>query len=263
MSDERVCVTIDSNGVAEVVLNRPAKMNALDDAMFVGLQAALERLHRQPALRAVVLHGEGRAFCAGLDLASFQRLAGPGLDGPLADLLTRRDGPANAAQQVVWGWRRLPVPVLAAVHGVAFGGGLQIALGADLRLLHPQARMSVMELRWGLVPDMGGIALLTELLRPDHARELVYTAKVVDAAEAVSLGLATRLSEDPLAEARALAAEIASRSPQAVRAAKRLFNGASPVNAEAVLMAESLEQLRLIGSPEQVAAVRAAAGGRA
>ena len=258
MSEQRVRLSLDETGVAEVMLSRPAKMNALDDAMFDSLLEALVRLQREPGLRAVVLHGEGRAFCAGLDLASFERMAGEGLEGPLSDLLTRRQGPANLAQQVVWGWRQLPVPVIAAVHGVAFGGGLQIALGADFRLLHPGARLSVMELQWGLVPDMGGIALLTELLRPDVARELVYTARIVLAPEAVQLGLATRLSDDPLAEARALAAGIAARSAEAVRAAKRLFNGASPIDADAVLMAESLEQLRLIGGPGQRAAIQAA-----
>jgi enoyl-CoA hydratase/carnithine racemase len=258
LHSHRVRVSVDRDGVAQVTLARPDKMNALDGAMFDGLLGALAQLQNQPGLRAVVLHGEGRAFCSGLDKDSFAAMAGARHDdGALADLLTRRHGPANAPQQVVWGWRQLPVPVIAAVHGVAFGGGLQLALGADLRFVRPDAQLSVLEMQWGLVPDMAGCVLLTELARPDVVRDLVFSARRVSGDEALALGLATRVCDDPLAEARAWAAQTAARSPDAVRAAKRLLNGASPVAAPAVLLAESLEQQRLIGSPNQVEAVRA------
>lgn len=256
MSEQRVRVEVDARGVAEVTMARADKMNALDVPMFQALVAAIAQLRDDARVRAVVLHGEGRAFCAGLDMGSLQGLAGqPG--GGVGDIVARTHGLANVWQQVAWGWRELPVPVIAAVHGVAFGGGLQVALGADLRYVHPEAKLSVMEVKWGLVPDMAGCVLLTELTRPDVARELTYSGRVVGAAEAVTLGLATRVCDDPLADARALAGDIAGRSPDAIRAAKRLFNGASPVDAGRVLLAEAVEQQRLIGSPNQREAVLA------
>jgi enoyl-CoA hydratase/carnithine racemase len=256
MSEERVRVQVDPAGVAEVALVRTDKMNALDPAMFQAIVGAIDRLRGDAAVRAVVLHGEGRAFCAGLDKSSLQGLAGePG--GGVGDIVPRSHGLANLWQQVAWGWRELPVPVIAAVHGVAFGGGLQVALGADVRIVHPQTQLSVMEIRWGLVPDMSGCVLLTELVRPDVARELTFTGRVVTGTEAVALGLATRASEDPLTEALAMARQIAASSPDAIRAAKRLFNGASPVDAARVLVNEAFEQQRLIGSANQREAVAA------
>lgn len=255
MSNERVRVTPGADGVAEVALARPDKMNALDPAMFDALIAAIGQLRAQAGLRAVVLHGEGRAFCAGLDKASLEGLAGGG--GGIGNIAERTHGLANRWQQVAWGWRDLPVPVVAAVHGVAFGGGLQVALGADIRCVHPDAQLSVMEIRWGLVPDMAGCVLMGELVRPDVARELTFTGRVVSGREAQALGLATRVSEDPLAEARRIAAQIAAASPDAIRAGKRLFNSASPVDAARVLLHEAMEQQRLIGSANQREAVAA------
>jgi enoyl-CoA hydratase/carnithine racemase len=249
--EERVRVTVDERGVAEVAMIRADKMNALDSAMFRGLLGALGELREDRRVRAVVLHGEGRAFCAGLDMARFKEMGSGQASGTLGDILERTHGLANAPQQIVWGWRELPVPVIAAVHGVAFGGGLQVALGADLRYVHPDTQLAVMEVKWGLVPDMAGCVLMTGLVRPDVLRELTFTGRIVTGAQAVPLGLATRACADPLGEARALAAEIAARSPDAIRAAKRLLNGASPVDAARVLMAESHEQQRLIGSPNQ------------
>ena len=259
MGDERVRVETDGHGVAEVALVRADKMNALDTAMFQALVDAIARLRADAKLRAVVLHGEGRGFCAGLDKAMFQGLAG----GGVGDLVPRTHGLANIWQQVAWGWRELPVPVIAAVHGVAFGGGLQVALGADVRLVHPETKLSVMEVKWGLVPDMAGCVLLTELCRPDVARELTFTGRVVSGTEAAALGLATRVSQDPLAEARAMARQIAASSPDAIRAAKRLFNTATPVDAARVLVTEAFEQQRLIGSANQREAVQAQMENRA
>lgn len=257
----RVRTSLDAQGVAEVVLARGERMNALDPAMFDAINAAIDRLRGDAAVRAVVLHGEGKAFCAGLDKGSFEGIlnGNRGFD----DLLARTHGLANRFQQVAWGWRELPVPVIAAVHGVAFGGGLQIALGADVRYVRAETRMSVMEIKWGLVPDMAGCVFMGELLRADVARELTFSGRIVEGDEAVQLGLATRVCGDPLADARALARQIASSNPDAIRAAKRLLNGASPVRADAVLLAESREQQALIGNPNQIEAVRAALEGRA
>lgn len=254
----RVAVRVDADGVAQVRLARPDKMNALDMAMFDGLVAATELLQAARGLRAVVLHGEGRAFCAGLDMSRFGKMReGAQLDG-LAELQARTHGPANRPQQVAWGWRALAVPVIAAVQGVAFGGGLQVALGADVRLLAADARMSVMEMRWGLVPDMAGIALMRELVRGDIVRELVLSARVVEAEEACRIGLATRVVADPMAEALSMAREIAGRNPDAVRAAKRLLNQTADADGSQLLLAESVEQQRLIGSANQREAVAAA-----
>ena len=256
MSEPRVKVSVDAQGVAEVAMVRADKMNALDRAMFEALIAAIAQVRADPSVRAVVLHGEGRAFCAGLDKSSLEGIAGGGAG--VGDLVPRTHGLANFWQQVAWGWRELPVPVIAAVQGVAFGGGLQIALGADVRIVHPQAQLAVLEIKWGLVPDMAGCVLLTELVRGDVARELTYTGRVVGGTEAVALGLATRTSEEPLEEARRIARQVASGNPDAVRAAKRLFNTASPVDAARVLVAEAFEQQRLIGSANQREAVMAA-----
>jgi enoyl-CoA hydratase/carnithine racemase len=253
MSDQqRVRVTVDERGVAEVALARADKMNALDAPMFTAILLAIDQLSNDARVRAVVLHGEGRAFSAGLDTSRFGEMSSGNIGGTLSrDLRERTHGIANAAQQVAWGWRELPVPVIAAVHGVAFGGGLQIALGADIRCVHPETKLAVMEIKWGLVPDMAGCVLLTGLARPDVVRELTFTGRVISGTEAQQLGLATRVCADPLAEARALAAQIAASNPDAIRAAKRLLNGASPVRAAEVLMAEAAEQRALIGSPNQ------------
>jgi len=219
--DERVAVEIVEH-VAVVRLARPAKHNALDLAMFRALRDAATTLAGEPAVRAVVLHGEGPSFCSGLDV----RAASAGELDP-AVLLDRPAGEAaNLAQSVAFGWRELPVPVIAAVHGACFGGGLQIALGADVRIAAPDARLSVMEITLGLIPDMALTVTLPPLVRLDVAKELTWTGRVVDGHEAQRLGLVTRVDADPLAAARALAGEIAARSPQAIRAAKALLHAA-------------------------------------
>ncbi|WP_010544813.1 crotonase/enoyl-CoA hydratase family protein [Sphingomonas elodea] len=245
---ERVTWKIEQ-GVADVRLARPDKMNALDPAMFEGILGAIDTLGKSPGLRAVVLSGEGRAFCAGLDMASMAN-AGAGVD-----LTARSHGLANSFQQVAWGWRTLPVPVIAAIHGVAFGGGLQIASGADVRIAAPDTRLSVMELKWGIVPDMAGFVLWRGTVRDDVLRELIYTAREFDAAEGQGSGFVTRLAEEPHAEALALAHAIAGRNPDAIRAAKRLANHEG--DAAAVLLAESAEQAALMRSPNQIEAVMA------
>jgi enoyl-CoA hydratase/carnithine racemase len=254
MSD-RVSVALADDGVADVRLNRPDKLNALDAEMFDALVAAGDSLSRERGVRAVVLSGEGRAFCAGLDFSGFRQTA---QGGPSRNLFDRSvPSPANHAQRAAWVWRELPVPVIAAVHGVAYGGGLQIALAADVRLLAPDARLSVRELHWGLVPDMSGTQTLRHLVRLDVAKELTYTARILGAEEAVRLGLATRVAESPRDEAFALAREIAARSPDAVRAAKRLLEGAYEGDVASGLALEEEMQRAVIGKPNQVEAVRA------
>jgi enoyl-CoA hydratase/carnithine racemase len=255
-SSERVSVAI-ADGVAEVGLDRPEKLNALDPEMFEALIAAGERLVDEPGLRAVVLYGAGRGFCAGLDMQTFASIAAGGRDGGHSDLAARTHGIANGPQRAALVWRDLPVPVIAAIHGVAFGGGFQIALGADIRYVAPDAKLSILEIKWGLVPDMGGIALMRELARGDVTRELAFTGRQFTGAEAAVFGFATAVHADPLSAARATAREIASRSPDAVRALKRLLNAATDADAATILLAESKEQAKLIGSPNQVEAIRA------
>jgi enoyl-CoA hydratase/carnithine racemase len=261
MSDERVTIHIEA-GVADVRMVRTDKMNALDDAMFEALVGAGERLKTEPGLRAVVLSGEGRAFCAGLDMGNFGKMAqgpAPAAEGPASrgGLGERTHGLANRAQYAAWVWRDIPVPVIAAVHGVAFGGGLQVALGADMRFVAPDARLAVLEIKWGLVPDMAGTQLMRHLVREDLVRELTYTGRVFSGEEAFAYGLATRVCADPRAEALVTAREIAGRNPDAIRAAKRLLNAAPTSDPAAGLLAESREQIALIGSRNQVEAVMA------
>src|SRR5271155_2642406 len=256
-------VTIDvSAGVAEVTLNRPDKLNALDPAMFKAIIAAGERLSRMAGLRAVVLTGAGKGFCAGLDRETFASIAAGGAVPTLKDLAKRTHGLANDFQQAAYVWRTLPVPVIAAIHGVALGGGFQIALGADIRYIAPDARLAIMEIKWGIVPDMGGIALMRELARSDVIRELAMTGRIFSGAEALTYGFATSLHADPLAAARLTACEIAARSPHAVRAVKRLLNASADADTSAILLVESKEQATLLASPNQIEAVRAGMEGR-
>lgn len=253
MTEQRVTISLGDDGVAQVRLARPDKMNALDPAMFDAIIEAGESLRTMKGLRAVVLAGEGRAFCAGLDLGSMAA----GGSNPAARLADRTHGNANRAQEAAMTWRKCPVPVVAAVHGVCFGGGLQIASGADIRIVHPETRMAVMEMRWGLVPDMGGYALWRGLVRSDVLRELTYSNREFTGAEALQIGLATFLDDDPLARATAIASEIANRNPEAIREAKRLFDVMEDGGADAILLAESEAQDRVMRRPNQVEAVMA------
>ncbi|MNK47881.1 putative enoyl-CoA hydratase echA8 [compost metagenome] len=262
MSD-RIEWTRHADGVVELQLARADKMNALDPAMFDALVQAGEALRDDKSVRAVVIAGRGKAFCAGLDMASFERMGQGAASDVLGasaggtDLVARTHGLSNAAQQVAMVWREVPVPVIAAVHGVAFGGGLQVALGADIRLVAADTKLSVMEIKWGLVPDMAGMVLMRELARTDVVRELTFTGRIFSGEEAVRLGLATRVAADPLAEALQMAHEIATKSPDAIRAGKRLLNASLAHSAAELLIAESVEQQALIGSPNQREAVKA------
>lgn len=258
-SSERVVTTIEDH-VAHVRLSRPDKHNALDRPMFRAIVDAGNALCANKQVRAVVLSGLGPSFCAGLDFQSFAGMSQRERSGDTAasDITTRTaDNPANFAQQVGYVWKQVPVPVIAALHGVAYGGGLQLALGADLRLAHPDARLSVMEIKWGLVPDMSATQTLRDLVRLDVAKELTWSGRVVGAKEAAELGLVTRVCDDPLAEAFATARAIAQRSPQAIRFGKQLYETAWHADPSTGLKLEEKLQLALIGSPNQTEAVKA------
>ena len=274
---DRVAVKI-SAGVADVRMSRPDKLNALDTAMFEALARTGEELAADPAVRAVVLSGEGRAFCAGLDFSGFAAMAGSGRGsengssengsseggggqgggGQGVGALGRTDGRiTHLGQQAAYVWHEMPAPVVAAVHGVALGGGLQIALGADIRIVAPDARLSVLEIRWGITPDMTATMMLPRLVGLDVAKELTFTGRMVSGEEAARIGLATRVSETPLEDALALAAEIASKNPHAVRGAKRLLNQSGLVSVAEQFGAERTTITSLIGTPNQTEAVQA------
>ena len=257
-------VLIDrEDGLAHVRLNRPDKLNSLSPEMFDAIAEAGRSLAGDPTVRAVVLSGEGRAFCSGLDFGNFQRMGESGQsqvntsEKSSGSLTARTDAPANRAQMPAHVWSEVPVPVIAAVHGYAFGGGLQVALGADIRLVAPDAKMSVMEIKWGLIPDMAGTQLLRRLTRLDVAKELTFTGRIVEGEEAVALGLATRVADDPVASALEMAREMCHRSPDALRAGKRLLNASVVLDYEAGLQLEEELQVGLIGSPNQIEAVKA------
>lgn len=251
--NDRVSIDLTDNGVAQMRLIRSDKMNALDPAMFGAIIEAGAALGQASGVRTVVLSGEGRSFCAGLDLMSMNKDP----NAPARDLMERTYGDSNLFQQVATVWRKLPVPVIAAIHGVCFGGGMQIASGADIRVVAPDARLAIMEMKWGLVPDMGGYALWRGLVRDDVLRELIYTNREFSGEEARELGLATYVDADPLARATAIAEMIAARNPDAIRGAKRLSNAMHEQGNDDLLLAESREQAAVIGTKNQIEAVMA------
>jgi enoyl-CoA hydratase/carnithine racemase len=256
---ERVVTTIEDH-VAHVRLSRPEKHNALDREMFRAIVDAGNALMDNKSVRAVVMSGAGPSFCAGLDFGSFAGMSQRERnEGSATSDITQRTSanPANFAQQVGYVWKQVPVPVICALHGVAYGGGLQLALGADIRLAHPDAKLSVLEIKWGLVPDMSGTQTLRDLVRLDVAKELTWTGRIVSAKEAAELGLVTRVCDDPLAEAFASARAIALRSPEAIRYGKQLMETAWHADPETGLKLEEKLQLSLIGSPNQTEAVKA------
>jgi len=272
---DRVRITV-TDGVADVRLTRPDKLNALDAAMFTAIAEAVATIRSSPEVRVVVLSGEGRGFCAGLDMSAFAAIAGTGsgadfasggdASGPsvgFGDLGDRLPGRiTNLAQEVCFGWTDLAVPVIAALHGAVLGGGLQIALGADIRFVSPDAKLSVMEIRWGILPDMTGPQTLPRLVGLDVAKELAFTGRTVSGEEAVALGLATHLSDQPYEDAHTLAAEIAAKNPAAVQGAKALLNAAGTRPLAESFLDESRRMKELLGSPNQVEAVMAQLEGR-
>lgn len=255
--NDRVTITMLNDGIADVRMNRPDKMNALDPAQWTALAEAIDQLNAIKGLRVVVLSGKGRAFCAGLDLASMAGERDLGTSSTGHSLSARTKGIANHMQYVAWGWRELPVPVIAAVHGVAFGAGSQIMAGADIRIIHPETRIAIMEMKWGLVPDVGGMPLWRTQVADDVLRELIYTNREFTGAQAKVMGFATHVSDDPLAHAMELAQVIANKNPHAIRGAKRLCNAMATSSDAELLQAESDEQVKIIRKPNQVEAVMA------
>ncbi|MEI7966601.1 MAG: crotonase/enoyl-CoA hydratase family protein [Actinomycetota bacterium] len=263
--DQRVTISV-VDGIADVKMNRADKRNALDNAMFTSLNAAGEYLKKLDGLRVVVLSGDGASFCAGLDFSSFAQMAEAGAKANAADNKADKEPDMNAgamvdgrithmAQQVCWVWQEVPVPVIAAVHGHALGGGIQIALGADIRIVHPDTQLSVREVHWGLIPDMTGTLMLSRLVRPDIVKNLVFTARVFSGHEAHEMGIATQLSQDVHADAMTMAREIAGRSPEAVRGAKKLINLLANSGAAEQFAAERATIGQLIGTANQAEAV--------
>ena len=263
--DERVTISV-VDGIADVKMNRADKRNALDNAMFTSLNAAGEYLKKLDGLRVVVLSGDGASFCAGLDFSSFAQMAEAGAKANAADNNADKKTDMNAgamvdgrithmAQQVCWVWQEVPVPVIAAVHGHALGGGIQIALGADIRIVHPDTQLSVREVHWGLIPDMTGTLMLSRLVRPDIVKNLVFTARVFSGHEAHEMGIATQLSQNVHADAMTMAREIAGRSPEAVRGAKKLINLLANSGAAEQFAAERETIGKLIGTANQAEAV--------
>ena len=255
---ERLKITID-NHVAEVLLNRPEKQNAVDMALFDELAAAADSLAADPSVRAVVLSGTGDNFCAGIDVSIF---SDPGDAISPASMAPQKGSDANRFQRAAYAWRELPVPVICAIRGAAFGAGAQIALGADLRYAAPDAKLSIMEIRWGLIPDLAISVTASGLVREDRLRELAYTGRVVGADEALALGLVTALHDDPVQAARETARAIAGRSPDAIRGMKKLFNERRDLDASRSLALEAQLQSGIIGGPNQLEQVRANAEGR-
>ncbi|MGB5326384.1 MAG: crotonase/enoyl-CoA hydratase family protein [Pseudomonadales bacterium] len=251
MSESLVTIDIQDH-IADVRLNRPEKMNALSDAMFSAIVEAAKEIAHNKSVRAVVLSGNGRAFCAGLDMASLQEST------TLVETFSKgSDSFPNFFQQPAMVWKSLPVPVICAMHGTVFGGGLQIALGADIRIAHPDTRMSVMEIKWGLVPDMSATQTLRDLVRLDVARDLAYTGRVFEGPEALQLGLVTALADDAHAVAMQRAGSIAARNPDAIAGIKYLFDKAWHGNSDAGLGLEERVQAKVIMRANQLEAVSA------
>ena len=256
---ERVTITIEDH-VAEVTLARPEKYNALDHAMFEAITAAGNALAKDTSVRAVVLCGAGENFCAGIDITNFA-----GGDNPTSveRMQPIAGTPANYFQSPAYVWKALPVPVIAALQGVVFGGGLQIAMGADVRYASPGAQFSIMEIKWGLIPDMGITTTLRDVVPLDKIKGLTYSGAIIDASDAERFGLVTHLADDPLDAARKLARQIASKSPDAIRAGKALLNEAWGLPADQSLRLEAKLQMGLIGKPNQLEAAAASMEKRA
>ena len=253
MSD-LVTISIE-NCVADIRLNRPDKYNALSPEMFEAVVAAGESVAANRSVRAVVLSGEGKGFCAGLDFETFTQVKSGGKDV----LAEKTDGTTypNTFQNAAYVWKQLPIPVIAALHGSAFGGGMQIALGADIRLASPDTRLSIMEVKWGLIPDMAASQTLRDLVRIDVAKELIFTGRIIGAEEAQQLGLITRICNDPHAEALKMANGISQKSPDAILAGKRLLETTWHGNPVDAFKLEEALQISLLGSPNQVEAMKA------
>ncbi len=246
-------VSISREGrVAVVTLDRAEKLNALDLAMFRALGEAADLVAEDRSVRAVVLCGAGENFCAGIDTGIF---GDPELEASF--MAPIEPSAANLFQRAAYAWRELPVPVICAVQGIAYGGGLQIALGADLRIAAPDARFSIMEARWGLVPDMAISTTLRHVVPADRIKELAWSARVFGAQEALEYGIVTAVESDPIAAALERAGEYAAQSPDAIRGIKQLVNNAWQLSEAEALALEARLQMGVMGRPNQLEAVAA------
>lgn len=247
------------NGIADVRINRPEKRNAINSDVIQGLLTAADEINANPQIRVVVLSGEGKGFCAGLDMANIGAMASGDLTtdsvGNAYDDLSPAG--ANLVQRLGWVWQELPIPVIAAVHGGAMGGGLNVALGADIRIVDPNAKLGFVEIGFGLLPDMSGTQALCQLTHLDRVKELIFTGRKFTGAEAYQYGLATQLSDTPLDDALVMARTIANRSPDAIRAAKKLLNAIPHSSVREGLIAESNCSRELMGTENQLEAVMA------
>ena len=251
---ERIVTNIE-NHVATVVLNRADKRNAVDIPMFEAIIETADALAKDKSVRAVVLCGDGGHFCAGIDVSVFQ---GQGIGQKLGEMLQPRAGSsANFFQSAAMVWRELPVPVLAALRGTVFGAGLQIAMGADMRYAASDVQMSIMEIKWGLIPDMAITSTLPGVVPEDKARELAYSGRVLSAELAMAAGLVTEVVADPLQRAQEIAAEIAAKSPDAIRAIKTLFNALQNDTPAAALRREAELQAAVMAGENQAEAAAA------
>lgn len=268
MINDRIELNV-SNHIAHVRFARGQKMNALDEKMFSAIHELDNHLRADSSIRAVVVSGDGGNFCAGLDKSNFESMLAQGGDHSsaeeattLSDLETRTHGIANGPQYAVWMWRQLPMPVIAAIEGVAFGGGLQIALGADFRFAAPDSKFSIMELKWGIIPDMSSTQIMRHLVRDDVIRELTYTARVFDAQQALQWGFISSIHDDPIKHALDVAQEVVQRNPHAVRAAKKVIEQSYYLDQAQGLIMESVEQDKLMGKANQIEAVMSVMQGR-
>lgn len=252
--------------IAHVRLNRPDSHNAIDGAIMNGLLEFARQMMDPGTVRVIVLSGNGKSFCAGLDMGSFAEMSSGALssdsDNVAQAMQDISPGGANRAQQVGWLWQEVPVPVIAAMQGAALGGGLNLALGADIRIVHPAAKFGFVEINWGLLPDMSASQSLRRLVGLDRMKELVLTGRKFSGEQALQYGLATQLSETPLQDALAMARTIAERNPDAVRAAKQVLNNSALVDVAAGLAEEASATRQLLGSPNQLEAITAHFEGR-
>jgi enoyl-CoA hydratase/carnithine racemase len=255
---QRVETNVNAQGICHVILNRPDKLNALDLSMFEAIAKTATDLQKDPSIRAVILRGNGRAWCTGLDFKSVtknpQKITKRLMERPSGYGGVEGQEISNLAQDVAVLWRQLPVPVIAVLHGMCYGGGLQIALGADMRYTTPDCKFCIMEGKWGLIPDMGASITLRELVRIDVAKELTMTGRIFLGDEAADLGLVTKSCQDPLAYAEQVAMELIERSPDAVASAKRLYQQTRVASEEECLQIESTLQTKLLSSWNQLAA---------
>ena len=229
-----------SNGIATVTLNRPDKRNAMSFALLKELVRIANLIKKDRSIRCVILTGEAQVFSAGIDLTD---LNNPKNTAYAAWELIKPG--QSLFQKAFLVWQELPVPVIAAIEGFCFGAGMQLALAADIRIAHPSTQMSIMESRWGLVPDMGLTRSIKGIIGLDLAKELTLTARIFDARYAKNIGLVTHLDESPLTQAQALAAEMLNRSPDALAAVKRVLD-AMEHSPNKSLRLEKIWQLKLL-----------------